>query len=204
MLGTYGLTAMDLAGDLEALHKRLALEASAADVDAAFKRAAALVNEAVDAAKPAAEAADASLGKTAEATRAGLQKELAKLKDRVVRAEKRNQDVLRGHLDKAQAGALPRTASRKSASLGPGVRAKQVRPRPLLPPLRRAPRRPGAAPRRGAVAVIPNPVDLFRNGWGVWEGGKDGGECTLLPPLHPSNPPPCKRIWYKRVSRLRR
>ena len=107
VLATHGLTAMDLAGNLEALHKRLALEASAADVDAAFKQAAALVDEAIDAAKPAAEAADTSLGKTAEATRAGLQKELAKLKDRVVRAEKRNQEVLRGHLDKAQAGLFP-------------------------------------------------------------------------------------------------
>ena len=107
VLDKYGLTAMDLAGDVEALHKRLALAASDADVDAAFKQAAALVDDAIDAAKPAAEAADQSLGKTAEATRAGLQKELAKLKDRVVRAEKRNQDVLRGHLDKAQAGLFP-------------------------------------------------------------------------------------------------
>ena len=107
VLDRYGLTAMDLAGDLEALHKRLALEASDADVDAAFEQAAALLNDAIDRAKPAATAADTSLGKTAEATRAGLQKELAKLKSRVVRAEKRNQDVLRGHLDKAQAGLFP-------------------------------------------------------------------------------------------------
>ena len=107
VLDKYGLSAMDLAGDLEGLHKRLALEASDADVDAAFKQAAALVNEAIDQAKPAAMAADPSLGKTAEATRAGLQKELAKLKDRVVRAEKRNQDVMRAQLDKARAGLFP-------------------------------------------------------------------------------------------------
>jgi bacillithiol biosynthesis cysteine-adding enzyme BshC len=107
VLDKYGLTAMDLAGDVEVLHKRLALDASDVDIDAAFKEAAALVNQAIDAAKPAAQSADQSLGKSAEATRAGLQKELAKLKDRVVRAEKRNQDVLRGHLDKAQAGLFP-------------------------------------------------------------------------------------------------
>ncbi|MEO1075297.1 MAG: bacillithiol biosynthesis BshC, partial [Bacteroidota bacterium] len=44
---------------------------------------------------------------SAEATRAALQKEFAKLKDRIERAQKRNEDVILDHLEKAAVGLVP-------------------------------------------------------------------------------------------------
>lgn len=107
VLDRYGLTAADLGSDLDALHRRLVLDQSEHDVEGAFAEAARRLHEAVNALKPVAADVDATLGKSAEATRAALQKELDGLKDRVVRAEKRNHDVVRTQLEKAQAGLYP-------------------------------------------------------------------------------------------------
>ncbi len=107
ILERYGLTVADLGGDLEALWQRVALDRSAHDLDGAFGEAASHIHQAVNALKPVVAGVDPTLGKSAEATRAGLQKELDALKDRAVRAEKRNHEVVRDQLGKAAAGLYP-------------------------------------------------------------------------------------------------
>ncbi len=107
VLDRYDLTVGDLGGDLDALHKRLVLDLSEHDVEAAFDAAQQHLHEAINGLKPVASGVDATLGKSAEAARAALQKELAGLKDRVVRAEKRNHEFVREQLDKAHAGLYP-------------------------------------------------------------------------------------------------
>ncbi len=107
VLDRYDLTVADLDGDLEPLHRRLVLGLSEHDVEGAFGEATRGLHEAMNALKPVAANVDATLAKSAEATRAALQKELSAFKDRVVRAEKRNHDAVRDQLDKAQAGLYP-------------------------------------------------------------------------------------------------
>ena len=107
VLDRYGLTAADLDGDLEGLHRRLVLAEAEHDVEAAFGDAARQLHEAVNGLKPVAQAADPTLAKSAEATRAALQHELDALKQKVVRAEKRSHDQVRAQLEKAQAGLFP-------------------------------------------------------------------------------------------------
>ena len=107
VLDRYDLTVADLDGDLEPLHRRLVLALSEHDVEGAFGAATRALHEAMNALKPVAADVDATLAKSADATRAALQKELAAFQDRVVRAEKRNHDVVRDQLDKAQAGLYP-------------------------------------------------------------------------------------------------
>ncbi len=107
VLDRYALTVADLDGDLEPLHRRLVLALSEHDVEGAFGAATRSLHEAMNALKPVAANVDATLAKSADATRAALQKELSAFQDRVVRAEKRNHDVVRDQLDKAQAGLYP-------------------------------------------------------------------------------------------------
>ncbi len=107
VLERYDLTVADLGEDLDVLHRRLVLDLSEHEVEGAFGEAAKQLHEAINALKSVAAGVDPTLGKSTEATRAALQKELAGLKDRVVRAEKRNHDVMRDQLEKAIAGLYP-------------------------------------------------------------------------------------------------
>lgn len=107
VLDRYDLALPDLEGDLDRLHRRLALDASEHDVEVAFADAARALHEAMNTLKPVAASVDQTLGKSAEATRAALAKELESLKTRVVRAEKRQHDQIRDQLAKAQANAFP-------------------------------------------------------------------------------------------------
>jgi uncharacterized protein YllA (UPF0747 family) len=56
------------------------------------------------------EAVDGSLGAAAEATRAALVEEMNALKQKVVRAEKRQRDEVRAQLEKAHANLRPNGA----------------------------------------------------------------------------------------------
>ncbi|MEM1042129.1 MAG: bacillithiol biosynthesis cysteine-adding enzyme BshC [Bacteroidota bacterium] len=107
ILDRYRLTVADLSEDLDVLHRRLVLDLSEHDVEGAFGEAARHVHEAVNLLKPVVAGIDPTLGKSAEATRASLQKDLDSLKARAVRAEKRNHDAVRGQLEKAVAGLYP-------------------------------------------------------------------------------------------------
>lgn len=107
VLDRYGLGLGDLAGDLDALHRRIALGRAEHDVEAAFGEAARALNGVVDALKPIATDTDPTLERSAEALRARLQKDVEALKAKIVRAEKRKHDEVRAQLDAAQASLFP-------------------------------------------------------------------------------------------------
>ncbi|MEL6442930.1 MAG: bacillithiol biosynthesis cysteine-adding enzyme BshC [Bacteroidota bacterium] len=107
VLDRYGLALPDLQGDLHVLHRRLALAAADADLGAAFGDAQRCLHQSINSLKPLIESIDKGLVSSAEATRAALQKEFAKLKDRIERAQKRNEDVILDHLEKAAVGLVP-------------------------------------------------------------------------------------------------
>ena len=118
VLDQYDLTVDDLGGDIETLLRRLVIELSEHDVEGAFGDATRQLHEIINTLKPVAADVDATLGKSAEATRAALQNELEGFKDRVVRAEKRNHDVVRERLEKAAAGLNP-TGTLQERTLSP-------------------------------------------------------------------------------------
>ncbi len=107
VLDKYDLALCDLGGDFEQLFQRVVVDTMEVDVDAVFSEAARHLHEAINTLKPSVEAVDRTLVKSAEATRAALQKEMNELKQRVVRAEKRNQDEVRSQLRKAHDNLFP-------------------------------------------------------------------------------------------------
>ncbi len=107
VLERYGLTVADMERDLERLFGRVALQESEVDLDEAFRQAARSLHEAVGAIRPVVEKVDPTLAKSAEATRAALVKEWERLRERVLKAEKRNHDEIRGRLEKALVNLLP-------------------------------------------------------------------------------------------------
>lgn len=107
VLDRYGLGVPDLDADIEALHRRFALDLSDHDIEAAFADALAQAGGAVDALKPLAVDVDPTLEQSAEATRAALRNALGKLETRVVRAEKRHHALVRERLEKAQSALYP-------------------------------------------------------------------------------------------------
>ena len=106
VLDRYDLSVPDLGEELEKVFRRLVL-GGMEDVEEAFKDATRHMHQAIEALKPAVQEVDRTLVKTAEATRAALVKEMERFKERVVKAEKRNQDEVRGRLEKAAAGLYP-------------------------------------------------------------------------------------------------
>jgi bacillithiol biosynthesis cysteine-adding enzyme BshC len=103
---------------IEGLLRRLVIDLSEHDVEGAFGEATRQLHEIINTLKPVATDVDATLGKSAEATRAALQNALSDFKDRVVRAEKRNHDVVRERLEKAAVGLYP-TGSLQERVLSP-------------------------------------------------------------------------------------
>jgi len=118
VLDQYDLAVDDFGEDIDALLRRLVIELSEHDVEGVFGEATRQLHEIINTLKPVATDVDATLGKSAEATRAALQNELADFKDRVVRAEKRNHDIVRGRLEKAASGLYP-TGSLQERTLSP-------------------------------------------------------------------------------------
>lgn len=107
VLDKYDLAVDDLAGDVEQLFQRIVVDQMEVDVDAVFQEATRSMHQAINTLKPAVETVDSTLTQSAEATRAALMKEMDAFKQRVVRAEKRNQDEVRSQVDKAHANLFP-------------------------------------------------------------------------------------------------
>ncbi|MEM1125281.1 MAG: bacillithiol biosynthesis cysteine-adding enzyme BshC [Bacteroidota bacterium] len=107
VLDRYDLHLPDLQGDLEVLFRDTALRESELDVEAAFAKAMPALHEAVNTLKPVATAVDTSLGKATEALRAALMNEVGRFKGRVIKAEKRNQEIIRTQLEKAIVNLVP-------------------------------------------------------------------------------------------------
>lgn len=100
-----GLEMADMGHDLERIFQRVVLNES--DIDSVFAAASPPIDTAIANMKPAIERVDPTLGRSVEATRALIRKELGKLKGRAVRAEKRKQETLYNMLAKAQAHLYP-------------------------------------------------------------------------------------------------
>ena len=107
VLGKHALDVPDFGDDLDRLFQRVVLQEMDADVEAMFKEAGRHLHQAINQLKPKIEQVDRTLVRTAEATRAGLIKEMEKLKGRVVRAEKQHHDQLRAQLEKAMINLYP-------------------------------------------------------------------------------------------------
>ena len=107
VLDDYDLDVPDFTGDVEKLFQEIVVEEMEVDVDAVFGEAMAQVHGAVNELKPSVEAVDRTLVKSAEATRANLVSAMNELKQRVVRAEKRQHDQLRARLQKARVNLVP-------------------------------------------------------------------------------------------------
>jgi len=77
------------------------------DVDAVFSETMPQLHQALNALKPEVEAVDRTLGSSTEAARAAIIDEMEALKQKVVRAEKRQQDEVRAQLKKAHVNLRP-------------------------------------------------------------------------------------------------
>lgn len=107
VLDRYGLPLPALNDELDRLFRRVVLDQMEVDLPAAFQEASTNLHAAINAIKPVVEGVDRSLVRTAEATRASFMKEWSRLQDRVVKAERQQQEVVRNHLAKAQAHLFP-------------------------------------------------------------------------------------------------
>ena len=107
VLGKHALDVSDFGKDLDRLFQRVVLQEMDTDVEAMFKEAGRHLHQAINELKPKIEQVDRTLVRTTEATRAGLVKEMDKLKGRVMRAEKQNHDQVRAQLEKAMINLYP-------------------------------------------------------------------------------------------------
>ena len=115
ILDRYGLGLADLAGapgegqeqTLAALHRRLALDHAAPELDGRFAAAAADLDALLDDLIPLATGVDASLDRAVEAARAKVRRALGALEQKTVRAAKRNEGVILDRLQRAAAVLFP-------------------------------------------------------------------------------------------------
>ena len=107
VLDKYALSVADLQPDVDALFQEVVVDTMATGVDAAFQEATTEMHKALNALKPEVEGVDRSLSASVEATRAAVVEELKDLKQRTVRAEKRQHDEVRAQLSKARKNLRP-------------------------------------------------------------------------------------------------
>lgn len=91
----------------ERLFRDIVVEQMDGDLDGDFKAAASHLHRAIDDIKPIIEHVDRSLVRTAEATLNSFMKEWTRLKVRVVRAERQQQDVVKEALGRASSSLFP-------------------------------------------------------------------------------------------------
>jgi len=97
----------DLVEGVDPLFQRIVVDAMDVDVEGVFEDVTRSLHQAINELKPAVEAVDSTLARSAEATRAALMNEMEAFKSRVVRAEKNNQDEVRAQIEKAHANLVP-------------------------------------------------------------------------------------------------
>ncbi len=93
--------------DPERHFRRLVLSQMAVDIEAEFESAAGNLEGVLSGLQSVIEKIDPTLVRSAESTRAALEKELFRLRDRVVKAEKRRHEEIRGQIDRIHAHLLP-------------------------------------------------------------------------------------------------
>ncbi|WP_103027007.1 bacillithiol biosynthesis cysteine-adding enzyme BshC [Salinibacter altiplanensis] len=107
VLDKYDLTVANFQADLAPLFQDVVVEAMEVDVDTLFSEALPQLHQALNALKPKVETVDRTLGASTEATRSAIMDEMESLKQKVVRAEKRQQDEVRAQLRKAHVNLRP-------------------------------------------------------------------------------------------------
>jgi len=107
VLDKYDLSVPDFRDGLEPLFQNVVVDAMEVDVDAVFSAVVPQLHRAINELKPEVEAVDRTLGASAEAARAAIVDEMENLKQKVVRAEKRQQDEVRAQLQKAHVNLRP-------------------------------------------------------------------------------------------------
>jgi bacillithiol biosynthesis cysteine-adding enzyme BshC len=107
VLDKYSLSVADFSDNLETLFQNVVVDTMEVDVDAVFSEALPQLHQTINALKPEVEAVDRTLGSSAEAARAAIVDEMEALKQKVVRAEKRQQDEVRAQLEKAHVNLRP-------------------------------------------------------------------------------------------------
>jgi bacillithiol biosynthesis cysteine-adding enzyme BshC len=106
-LADAGLAIGDLARPLDELFAELVEASMEVDLSESFAFEVAAIDEIVNRLKGIAEAVEVTLGKSAEATRAAVHKEIDRFKGRVLKAEKNKHEVLRGRLERLRAQVFP-------------------------------------------------------------------------------------------------
>lgn len=99
--------AAELGEDLEVLFRKVVIDQMDVDMDEAFEEARTHVARAVARMREVASSVDVTLERAADASGAQLLKEIDQFQNRVVKAEKRNQETVRGQLEKAQQNFYP-------------------------------------------------------------------------------------------------
>ena len=107
VLDKYDLSVADFRDDLEPLFQDVVVDTMEVDVDGVFSDVMPQLHQAINALKPEVEAVDRTLGSSTEAVRAAIIDEMETLKQKVVRAEKRQQDEVRAQLEKAHVNLRP-------------------------------------------------------------------------------------------------
>jgi bacillithiol biosynthesis cysteine-adding enzyme BshC len=107
ILDRYSLDVPDFEDQLDRLFRKVVLDNMDVDLDDVFSSAGAHIHEAVNAIKPVIQQMDPSLVKSAEAMRAQFMKEWSSLKNRLVKAERSRQDIVRDQLERAALALVP-------------------------------------------------------------------------------------------------
>ncbi|WP_412067079.1 bacillithiol biosynthesis cysteine-adding enzyme BshC [Rubrivirga sp. IMCC43871] len=120
ILDRYDLGLAEVGGDIEALWRRLALDASALDLDGAFRHARSAVDDALARLAVVVGDVDATLDGALGAAQAKTHNALDSLETKTVRVEKRQHADVRARLDRARAALWPAGAlqERKLGPLG--------------------------------------------------------------------------------------
>ena len=119
VLDKYDLSVRDVEQHTpEQLFQSVVVDVMDIDIDRAFGQAASRIHQALNDLKPVAESVDTTLGRSVEATRATFVNELDDLKQRVVRAEKRQQDEVRAQIEKVCVNLMP-TRNLQERTLNP-------------------------------------------------------------------------------------
>jgi bacillithiol biosynthesis cysteine-adding enzyme BshC len=107
VLNQLELSITDFEGSLDEMFHSNVMAAMDIDAEAIFGRASQHLHDAINTVAPAIESVDQSLIKAAEATRSGLLKEWSKLRDRVIKAEKRRHDQTHDKMRRTQTNLFP-------------------------------------------------------------------------------------------------
>lgn len=109
-LDAYGLTVGDFSADADQLFHRVVADAMQGTLDETFDEAARRLVEAAGPVRALLRKVDGTLDKATDAAQKAMADELARLRAKAVRAEKKKQEIARARLEKAQGNVYPNGA----------------------------------------------------------------------------------------------